>query len=721
MFFFLCYTKIDYRIVGWLMKKYVKKIWFLLLVILILPVFVMAENVESEITSIQEMIKEFNIEKIFIKNFGCTRFANYRSSGKEALAFSARIKNDYIKDIDVAFELHLFDANKNTLDVINTVVTVNAKSETDFSKVIYKDLVSYNIDKVAYFSVVAEVDEDLEAYGESEKDSFYYQNYKIKIDVNKNNIYNVQESFDIKFKRHEIPVRLGIPFRVKYTLDDGKKVNKRAVMSNIVVEDDTFSLRTEDGIRNIYMGKDTKMVTEKSYRVTYDYNVGEDTINNRDEFFFYLINNKDNKVDGLEFEIVFPGPIKDYEVSFVDQHGTKLESVTYDVLYDRIVGKFDGMINSEVAYAVKVTLPDGYFKGASKNISSYTILSLALTIVFLLITVLVFFAQKKRDKKVKYNSIYFNDKINSLEMGYLYNGYVRDRDIATLLINLANKGYIKVDKTKKEYKIIKVKDYDSDDRVEKVFMSELFLSGKSVTRKDLVNNVDYMKKNIEFKLQAHKKKNNLFIKPLFNYEAIFWALAIAIFVLNTINIFFEYHPSVILINSILGSIGFILLLYSILYEKVKMEKILFIFVGLMFIIAPIALTKYLAFVQDWLKLITYIFGILAMVVIVCLTNAMSNRSFYGVKMFNKINAYKNYLLAFREADQELKENKNCFYDVLPYTFVLGISDKWFFRFINSEVEKPKWYIVDEFNLEEFYNSIKDIYSDIYISLKNSDK
>ena len=308
---------------------------------------------------------------------------------------------------------------------------------------------------------------------------------------------------------------------LKYTLEDGSKISKRVVMSNIIVNDDV-ELRTEDGNRNLYIGNSDKDSKRKSYLINYNWNAFEDTIDKRDEFVFYIVNNRENKIDGLSFLVEFPEKINDKDVYFMDEHGTKLENVDYKVEDNVISGKFDFLINSSVSYAIKVVLKDKYFENTEKNVSAATIIAIMVSVFALAITVIVWFAQKKRNNSVVYNHLYFNEKIN------------KEKDIATLLINLANKGYIEVEKNKKGYKILKVKEYDSDDRVEKVFMKELFQNEDVVTRKELINNVECMKNNIEFKLQKHKKKNRLFVRPIFNYKLFFWFMVSAIFAFSTI-------------------------------------------------------------------------------------------------------------------------------------------------------------------------------------------
>ncbi len=702
------------------MKKCVKQLIFVLLVIMALPLFVMAKSVESEVVTVKENIKEFSLDKIVLKDVSYTRFINYASTGKPAVVIDSKIVNDYVKEMEMSVEVNFYNKNHKLLDTQLEKIKIPAKGTANFRKVIFGSKVNYKLESIEYYSLSAEVLSNVDLLAESEKDLLIYHDYMVKVKVNRNNVYNVEESFNVEFKRHVDTIVDGIAYRLKYTREDGSKVNKRALMSKIKTNNDYY-LKTENGYRNLYIGKEDKDSNRREYLINYDYNVFEDTIPKKDEFVFYILNNKPNKIDGLTFEIEFPDNIEKNSISFVDQHGTKLENIQYEVKDNKLIGKIDQMINSDVAYAVRVDFEDGYFKNASKSISDVTLLSFIIIIVCLAITVVVWYAQRFRDSKARYDSIYFNDKINSLELGYLYNGYVKDKDIATLLIALANKGYIKIDKTKKNYKIIKVKEYDSDDRLEKVFMNELFLSGKEVERKDLITNVDYMKKNIEFKLKSHKKKNKLFITPVFNYKLVFWGMISVIFAFITTNIFLEYHSSVIGVNVIVGLIGYMVLLYGVLYDNSKIEKVIYTFVGIMFVVAPIVLTKYLAFIQDPLKLITYIIGIVSMLVIITISRMMSNRTYYGIKMYNKINAYKNYLNDFDNQEKELKKNKNCFYDVLANTFVLGLSDKWYQKFSGLKISKPSWYITKEFNLEDFYKDIKDIYADIFISLKNSEK
>ena len=58
--------------------------------------------------------------------------------------------------------------------------------------------------------------------------------------------------------------------------------------------------------------------------------------------------------------------------------------------------------NSNVSYAVKVVLKDKYFVNTEKNISNATLLTIMVSVLSLSITIVVWFAQKKRDNSTKY-------------------------------------------------------------------------------------------------------------------------------------------------------------------------------------------------------------------------------------------------------------------------------------------------------------------------------
>ena len=49
---------------------------------------------------------------------------------------------------------------------------------------------------------------------------------------------------------------------------------------------------------------------------------------------------------------------------------------------------------------------------------------------------------------------------------------------------------------------------------------------------------------------------------------------------------------------------------------------------------------------------------------------------------------------------------NYFYDILPYTYVLGISNKWIKKFEQISLEPPSWYCTtNDFDVSDFGSKI----------------
>jgi hypothetical protein len=254
-------------------------------------------------------------------------------------------------------------------------------------------------------------------------------------------------------------------------------------------------------------------------------------------------------------------------------------------------------------------------------------------------------------------------------------------------------------------------------------MKELFYDQDVVERKDLQVALNDMNKIMNQKLSEDKRKKKIYLEPVFNYKILFYIMVAVIFVMNTINVIINYQPSAIWINILSSGIGYIILFSTMRSCRNKIEKILFFLVSFIFIVTPIVLSSYQAFLDDNINMFIYVISLICMVLIVIIVSMMSNRTRYGRYMYKKIIGYKSYLLnvSEEEIDKELESNKNLFYDVLPYTFVLGISDKWFDKFKFYRMDEPTWYSGGKFDLKVFNKDIKNIYSDLFIALKSNNK
>lgn len=82
---------------------------------------------------------------------------------------------------------------------------------------------------------------------------------------------------------------------------------------------------------------------------------------------------------------------------------------------------------------------------------------------------------------------------------------------------------------------------------------------------------------------------------------------------------------------------------------------------------------------------------------------LKKRTEYGNEVLGKILGFKEFLeTAEKEKLEELVcENPDYFYNVLPFTYVLEVSDKWIEKFENISLKAPEWYGGSHFSTATF--------------------
>lgn len=114
-------------------------------------------------------------------------------------------------------------------------------------------------------------------------------------------------------------------------------------------------------------------------------------------------------------------------------------------------------------------------------------------VLSLIIGFFLWFKYGKDDQVVETVEFYPPNGFNSLEVAYLHKGKAESNDITSLLIYLANKGYVKISEIEeknlfiksKTFQITKIKEYDGNNSNEREFFDGLFKTGNVVTESDL--------------------------------------------------------------------------------------------------------------------------------------------------------------------------------------------------------------------------------------------
>ena len=113
---------------------------------------------------------------------------------------------------------------------------------------------------------------------------------------------------------------------------------------------------------------------------------------------------------------------------------------------------------------------------------------------------------------------------------------------------------------------------------------------------------------------------------------------------------------------------------------------------------------------DSVYLSAYIVGIICVFGMVIAWRFLPKRTPYGNEMLGKIRGFKSFLQTAEKEKLEamVESDPTYFYDILPYTYVLGVSDKWIKKFEAISLQEPTWYdspsAFDVHNFSTFINS-----------------
>lgn len=343
------------------------------------------------------------------------------------------------------------------------------------------------------------------------------------------------------------------------------------------------------------------------------------------------------------------------------------------------------------------------------------LIEMMFVLISLIISLIIFFKEGKNRFSNKRIVKYPPNGMNSIELSLIYRGYVERTDVSTLLIHLANKGYLGIIEKKEEFffkskiKIVKLREYDGNDENEKIIFNKLFFNSAVIDAEELVDNFYVTVSRITENIKKHKA--DLISK--FPYH-IFILFAVSLSLLLIRMDFPAYVPNM--------RYPLLYSLYRVLpYEQMNQinEFIYFVIILVCVIVLGLVVRfsynkifTILAFLGTNFYLITLVSGnasinlvalIVSILEIICINilfliiGLVKKRTYTGNLLYNDIIKFRKFL---NTADKEtleciIKEEPNFCELMLPYTFIFGNTIRWIRKFEKmGNFQIPKWYVCD---------------------------
>ena len=503
-------------------------------------------------------------------------------------------------------------------------------SKLNFKKRIIATVVSATV----VFSMLICVGFSNKSFADAESQGFIVRDYHVEVKVTEDHIYKVTEYIRCDFSEERHGIYREIPTK-------NASIKNIDASTNWEKEGDTIRLGDED----------FTVSGLQDYALTYDYVCDQDDLEGIDEFYFNIIGSGwETDIEHATFSIDMPADFDSKAVGFsmgsYGTVGTAEGELLHNIDGKTITGETLRTLEPGEALTIRIELPDGYFS------SNQSILDLWRYFVIGILTLVSIFLCFKlgRDEKI-IPVIQFEPpkEYNSLQLGVIDHLDARDDDVVSLLIYLADKGYLSIEplpdwhknieKTKK-FRFHKLKEYKGDNISEKVFLDGLFENGSTVDSKDLEKSFYRTVKEI------------CIIEKDFTKELVERKGRIPITIFLILTLFLMWMPS-------WEYGGFMDYVFSLSY----------------------------------LKLIGFLIGLACIVIMLVCWGLIQRRTPLGVELAGKSKGLAEFIDTAEKdrIEQLVEQDPESFYKILPYAMALGITDKWIEKFRGITIPRPSWY------------------------------
>ena len=550
---------------------------------------------------------------------------------------------------------------------------------------------------------------------------------KLKIDakVTETNDIQITEEMDVFFNYDKHGIYRVIPEK-NTIIADGDKKQIDARVSNVTVNEN-FTSTSQDGYKILKIGdKDKTIVGDKKYIIKYTYSIEKyNTKDGIDEFYFNIVGDKINTTIGsVEYKIEFPKKYnKENIYLYAGRYEYKLDGeetvneekgIVTDVLSDRVIaGRIDKLILPFKAVTLRIKLGKDYFILRNNYTDILAKIGTAVSVMTFIYTLIILY-KYGRDKKLS-DIITFKlpkelDVSNTYYLKYKTTTDYR-KIVPALIIEFANEGYIEIGdgadrqekgifakKPKDRFDIVKIKDYNGNQYRKKIF-DALFSKGDVLTEKNIkkvgqnivtaVTEGEEVMQNSKFDKEVYDQSG---LKHVWKIQGMTIIPLIILFLgavsfVGSIGITFKIISTIAILVSIFMSV-------MCLKQASRTTTAIGVVIQLIIIIIMLVYAGIEAkFISGLGSGIYYIVSAILLSLQVLISFWMEKKTQKGMMYEAQVNGFAKYIKTAREDElkEMVMEHPTMFFDILPYTYIFGISKLWINKFSNIEIEKPKWY------------------------------
>jgi uncharacterized membrane protein YgcG len=531
--------------------------------------------------------------------------------------------------------------------------------------------------------------------------------YDVDVQVGMNGVYTIHETLYVDFNapRHgiirEIPVGYGA---------------NQVQVSDIHVSDPAQVQRSRQYVSLQIGDADRTVVGTKRYDIQYRYDPGDDGHYDYDEFYLNLVGEGwQVPIETFSFQVSFPQRIDtDYVFLTRGVWGSEGSRDAWNAVSDdllTVTGGATDLMPGE-ALTLRVQLPDGYFVG-TRQIHDWTAVACAVFMIGTALSVAAAFFLWLRwgrdDEPIIMARYEAPDGLTPMDVGYLSDGVVDDKDVTAMIFYWADKGCLTIGETgrKKSYVFTRVKEPAGATAHEAQLFEKFFSCGNDgvVTMDDLEGSfgrhIEGTKRNVasyytgERALTDRKSSGvSLVCGALAVIPALGYAVAMTVNYMDVLTLLLLVCGAVAMFVG--ATFSWSLMRKWYLRSRAANIALIIVFGVLMIVEYVVLVVASLLFNSEISP--AWVFGcagiqVFSISAIMFLSQITHKRSAYGQEMLEQVLGLREFIdkVEMDRLRMMIDHDPMVFYHVLSYAIVLGLEDTWAKKFSSITMKPPTWY------------------------------
>lgn len=553
----------------------------------------------------------------------------------------------------------------------------------------------------------------------------YAENYYVEMYVHENGMVDISHTIDMFFNMKHQGIVVELP--TKYIETDFSSITgsdlDRSKQYNFPIRKFESSTHKYEEVDSNSRGVVYRLGTEGVYllgeqQFKYSYTIETMDLrlhNNEQLFFMNILGNRwQFPMERVSYKVEFEKDIGD--VPIYVQGGKNSEDQLFVRKGNIITGEINQVLYPGDAATIVVDVDNQYFKFRNVDFLNLSLFAGVASLVLAVFLYLKFGRDYPLVDTVEFSA---PAGISSAEMGYIYRGYNESKDVLSLIVYWASKGYLTIEELdESNMKLTMIKPLVSANREEERVFDALFNKGQdSVETKSLqgsfATTVQFAvsKLSTRFREDEAMRVFDTSAKAAqyisFFVIAIPLAMYVGALVYKSNPLFGNFMLGFIITYIVLTVITSIMALVAITQRNTKrsikvLMSFIYILVSVVILSAVVITHASFIYAADGAAVVketivsTMISPIvLTVIYIVAFVFALQSdrRTQQGMKWYGQIMGLKRFIETAEVSRLEMlvHETPFIFYDVLPYAYVLGISDTWSSKFESLSIPSPTWY------------------------------